>query len=185
MAGTKGITRVLVTGGCGFIGSNLVRHLLRRRTRWEVVNLDLLTYAGNRDNLSDVEANPRYRFVRGDVAEAGQVRRAIRGCQAVLHLAAESHVDRSIEGATPFLRTNVHGTGVLLEEARRAAVERFVHVSTDEVYGSLGPRGRFTERSALAPNSPYAASKAGSDLLVRAFHRTHGLPAIVTRCSPW
>jgi dTDP-glucose 4,6-dehydratase len=179
----RGAYRVLVTGGCGFIGSNLVRFLLRRRTRWEVANLDLLTYAGNRDNLADVEDDPRYRFLRGDVADAGQVRRALRGCQAVLHLAAESHVDRSIEGSTPFLRTNVIGTGVLLEEARRAGVERFVHVSTDEVYGSLGPRGRFTERTALAPNSPYAASKAGSDLLVRSFHRTHGLATLITRCS--
>jgi dTDP-glucose 4,6-dehydratase len=117
------------------------------------------------------------------VAEPRAVRRALAGCSAVFHLAAESHVDRSIEGSLPFVRTNVTGTGVLLEEARRAGVRRFVHVSTDEVYGSLGSRGRFRETTPLAPNSPYAASKAGSDLLVHAFHKTHGLPALITRCS--
>ena len=174
--------RVLVTGGAGFIGSNLVRHLLARRPSWEVVNLDALTYAGNLDNLADLERHPRYRFVRGDIADPAAVRRAMAGCLGVLHLAAESHVDRSIEGSLPFLHTNVSGTGVLLEEAARIGVQRFVQVSTDEVYGSLGPRGRFTERTALAPNSPYAASKAASDLLVRSFHVTHGVPAIVTRC---
>jgi len=174
--------RVLVTGGAGFIGSNLVRHLLVRRPSWEVVNLDSLTYAGNLDNLADLDRHPRYRFVRGDIADPAAVRRAMAGCRWVLHLAAESHVDRSIEGSLPFLHTNVSGTGVLLEEASRVGVERFVHVSTDEVYGSLGPRGRFTERTPLSPNSPYAASKAASDLLVRSFHVTHGVPAIVTRC---
>jgi dTDP-glucose 4,6-dehydratase len=173
---------VLVTGGAGFIGSNLVRHLLARRPRCEVVNLDSLTYAGNLDNLTDLDRHPRYRFVRGDIADPAAVRRAMAGCDGVFHLAAESHVDRSIEGSLPFLRTNVSGTGVLLEEAARVGVKRFVHVSTDEVYGSLGPRGRFTERTPLAPNSPYAASKAASDLLVRSFHVTHGVPAIVTRC---
>jgi dTDP-glucose 4,6-dehydratase len=174
---------VLVTGGCGFIGSNLIRHLLARRPGWEIVNLDLLTYAGNPGNLADVAGDRRYTLVRGDVADPGAVRRAMRGCRGVFHLAAESHVDRSIEGSLPFLRTNLLGTGVLLEEAARIGVERFVHVSTDEVYGSLGPRGLFTERTPLRPNSPYSASKAGSDLLARSFWRTHGLPAIVTRCS--
>ena len=181
--GVKQPYRVLVTGGCGFIGSNLIRHLLRHRSAWEVVNLDLLTYAGNPENLSELKGNSRYRFVRGDVAERRNVRRAMKGCQAVLHLAAESHVDRSIEGSLPFLRTNLVGTGVLLEEARSAGIERFVHVSTDEVYGSLGPRGFFREVTPLAPNSPYSASKAGSDLLVRSFHKTHGMKTMTTRCS--
>ena len=175
--------RVLVTGGAGFIGSNLVRLLLKQRPSWEVVNLDLLTYAGNPENLAGVRGDKRYRFFRGDIADPLAVRQALRGCDAVFHLAAESHVDRSIEGSFPFLRTNVTGTGVVLEEARRAGVKRFVHVSTDEVYGSLGPRGLFTEKTPLRPNSPYSASKAGSDLLVGAFHHTHGMWVAVTRCS--
>ncbi len=175
--------RVLITGGCGFIGSNLVRHLLSSRKSWEMVNLDQLTYAGNPENLADVDRDRRYRFVRGDIAETRDVRKAMAGCSAVFHLAAESHVDRSIEGSLPFVRTNVTGTAVLLEEAHRIGVRRFVHVSTDEVYGSLGPRGRFRESTPLSPNSPYAASKAGSDLLVHAFHKTHGLATLITRCS--
>jgi dTDP-glucose 4,6-dehydratase len=176
--------RILVTGGAGFIGANFVQHLLAEHSDDEVLTLDLLTYAGNLANLEPVLAEPRHRFVRGDVADRETVERLLgEGIDAVVNLAAESHVDRSIEDATAFLRTNVVGTQVLLDAARRAGVRRFVQVSTDEVYGSLGPEGVFTEESPLRPSSPYAASKAAADLLVRAAHRTYGLDAVVTRCS--
>ncbi len=176
--------RVLVTGGCGFIGSNLVRYLLEAEPELTVVNLDALTYAGNPANLADVARSPRYRFIHGDITDRAAVARALEGgVEAILHLAAESHVDRSIHDSGPFVRTNVLGTQVLLDAAREHKVARFVHVSTDEVYGSLGPTGAFTEETPLAPNSPYSASKAGSDLLVRAYHHTFGLPALITRCS--
>jgi dTDP-glucose 4,6-dehydratase len=175
---------VLVTGGCGFIGSNLVRHLLATCEDVQVVNLDLLTYAGNPDNLADVAAHPRYRFVHGDIADRELVRQIVGdGVHSILHLAAESHVDRSIHDASPFVRTNVVGTQVLLDAAKEFGVERFVQVSTDEVYGSLGETGRFTETTPLAPNSPYSASKAAADLLVRSYVHTFGLPAMITRCS--
>jgi dTDP-glucose 4,6-dehydratase len=174
---------VLVTGGCGFIGSNFLRYLLETEPGVAVVNLDLLTYAGNPANLADLEGHPRYRFVQGDVADPEAVRAALRGADSVIHFAAESHVDRSILDSGPFVRTNVVGTQVLLDAARAAAVRRYVQVSTDEVYGSLGPTGAFTEETALAPNSPYAASKAAADLLVRSYAHTFGLPAVVTRCS--
>jgi dTDP-glucose 4,6-dehydratase len=174
---------LLVTGGCGFIGSNFLRYLMETDPGVEVVNFDALTYAGNLANLEDVAGHPRYRFVRGDVADREAVRRVMQGVRSVIHFAAESHVDRSILDSGPFVRTNVVGTQVLLDAAREAAVERFVHVSTDEVYGSLGPTGAFTEETPLAPNSPYAASKAASDLLVRSYAHTFGTPAIVTRCS--
>jgi dTDP-glucose 4,6-dehydratase len=148
------------------------------------VNVDVLTYSGNLENLADVEADPRYRFARADVADREAIEKAAGGAvDEIVHLAAESHVDRSIEDAGAFLRTNVIGTQVLLDLARAWKVKRFVHVSTDEVYGSLGPQGKFTEETPLAPNSPYAASKAASDLLVRAAHHTHGVPAVITRCS--
>lgn len=176
--------RVMITGGAGFIGSNLVRYILQRCSDWEVVNYDLLTYAGNLISLKDVEDNPRYRFVRGDVGDEEGVKRAMEGCQLVFHLAAESHVDRSILDATPFVRTNVMGTQVMMEVARECGVDRFIQVSTDEVYGALGPEDPpFTEDHPLKPNSPYSASKAGADLLVRAYVRTYEFPAIITRCS--
>jgi dTDP-glucose 4,6-dehydratase len=175
--------RLLVTGGAGFIGANFVQHVLAMHPEDEVVTLDLLTYAGNLANLAPVIDDPRHRFVRGDVADRATVNAALDGVDAIAHLAAESHVDRSIDDATLFLRTNVTGTQVLLDAARVAKVPRFLHVSTDEVYGSLGPTGAFSEESPLAPNSPYAASKAASDLLVRAAHHTHGLDAVITRCS--
>jgi dTDP-glucose 4,6-dehydratase len=175
---------VVVTGGCGFIGSNFVRFLLETDPAVNVVNFDQLTYAGNLANLSDLARHPRYRFVKGDVAELAAVREVVKGgVDSVIHFAAESHVDRSILDSGPFLRTNVLGTQVLLDAARAANVRKYVQVSTDEVYGSLGPTGAFTEETPLAPNSPYAASKASADLLVRAYHHTFGFPAVITRCS--
>jgi dTDP-glucose 4,6-dehydratase len=175
---------ILVTGGAGFIGSNHIRFLLGN-TRDRVVNLDLLTYAGNLENLAGCEDDPRYRFVRGDIRDRDLVRSLLKGeaIDAVVHFAAESHVDRSVEGPEVFVTTNVLGTEILLEESKAAGVGRFVMVSTDEVYGSLGSEGFFTEQSPLAPNSPYAASKAAADLLCRAFFKTFGFPVIVTRCS--
>jgi len=213
--------RILVTGGAGFIGSNLVRHLLTTATDLELINLDLLTYAGNLESLADVEDDPRYRFVRGDICDAEVVAPLMEGVDVVYHLAAESHVDRSILSDAPFVRTNVLGTQTLLAAALAAGVGRFVHVSTDEVYGELpwrdpgdasgaapgaasggAPRAsgdadaspgaaagapddapRFTEDTPLAPRSPYSASKAGSDLLALAYHATHGMDVVVTRCS--
>ena len=175
--------RILVTGGAGFIGANFVQHVLAEHAEDELVTFDLLTYAGNLANLEPVMGERRHRFVRGDIADAAAVTAALDGIEAVVHFAAESHVDRSISDASDFLRTNVVGTQVLLDAARAAGVRRFVQVSTDEVYGSLGPSGAFTEESPLRPNSPYAASKAGADLLVRAAQRTHGLDAVITRCS--
>jgi len=178
---------LLVTGGAGFIGSNFVHLLAASRPAWRVVNLDALTYAGNLENLTEVEGRPGYTFVHGDITLPGDVRRAFEACGdgpvAVVHLAAESHVDRSIQSGLPFVQTNVAGTQVLLDESRSRGVERFVHVSTDEVYGSLGATGLFTEDTPIAPNSPYSASKAASDLLVRAAVETHGFPGLITRCS--
>jgi dTDP-glucose 4,6-dehydratase len=188
---------LIITGGAGFIGSNFVHLVLRERPHWKLVNLDLLTYAGNLENLSAIERDPRYRFVQGDIAEAADVERAFAAARElggatppwVVHLAAESHVDRSIVSGLPFVRTNVLGTQVLLDLARAHGVTRFLHVSTDEVYGSLGATGAFSEETPLAPNSPYSASKAGSDLLARAAFHTHGFPTLITRCSnnygPW
>ena len=175
---------VLVTGGCGFIGSNFVRHLLATDESARVVNLDALTYAGNPANLADLASHPRYAFVKGDVTARDDVRGAMAGgVTDIIHFAAESHVDRSIQDSGPFVRTNVLGTQVLLDAAREFEVNKYVQVSTDEVYGSLGASGFFTEETPLHPNSPYSASKAGADLLVQAYHHTFGLPAVVTRCS--
>jgi dTDP-glucose 4,6-dehydratase len=174
---------LLVTGGCGFIGANFIRYSLAQKSEWRIVNLDALTYAGNLANLADVAGDPRYRFVKGDVAQPADVAAAMAGCDAAVHFAAESHVDRSLDGAALFVRTNVAGTQTMLDEARRVGLQKFVQVSTDEVYGSLGPTGLFTEESPLQPSSPYSASKAAADLLALAQHRTFGLPAIVTRCS--
>ncbi len=183
------IQTVLVTGGAGFIGSNFVHTLVEERPDWRIVNLDALTYAGNLDNLEAVEGREGYAFVKGDVCSREDVDRALDAAEAfggplgVVHFAAESHVDRSIESGLPFVQANVMGTQVLLDACRARGVGRFVHVSTDEVYGSLGKEGFFTEETPLAPNSPYAASKAASDLLVRAACHTHGFPACITRCS--
>ena len=175
--------RLLVTGGCGFIGSNFVRHVLQARSEWDVVVYDLLTYSGNLGNVADLVPCPRFRFVKGDIADSNGVANAAAGVDTIVNFAAESHVDRSILEATPFVHTNILGTQVLLEAARTLHVGRFVQISTDEVYGSLGPTGRFREDRALAPNSPYSASKAAADLLVRAYVQTHAVPAIVLRSS--
>ncbi len=178
------MSKILVTGGAGFIGSNFVRMLLAG-SEHKVVNLDALTYAGNLENLRDVENNSRYEFVRGDISDSAQMR-AVFGehrPEIVVHFAAESHVDRSVLDATAFVQTNVQGTQVLLDQSRAYGVERFVHVSTDEVYGSLGAWGYFTEDTPLQANSPYSASKAGSDLLVRAAVHTHDMDCVITRCS--
>jgi len=186
VAGTR---TVLVTGGAGFIGSNFIHMLVELRPDWRVVNFDVLTYAGNLENLTAVEAHPGYSFVRGDIRSPDDVTRVFEqacaegGELSVVHFAAESHVDRSIMSGLPFVESNVLGTQVLLDESRTRGVARFVHVSTDEVYGSLGKTGFFTEQTPIQSNSPYAASKAASDMLVRATYKTHGFPAIITRCS--
>ncbi len=173
--------KLLVTGGAGFIGSNFVRYFMGRHES-TVVTLDALTYAGNLANLEPVLKNHRHTFIKGDICDRAAVDTAMAGVDAVVHFAAESHVDRSIEDAGVFLKTNVGGTGVLLEAARRYNIMKFVHVSTDEVYGSIG-EGYAIESSPLHPNSPYAASKASSDLLALSYHATYGLPVVITRCS--
>jgi len=177
--------KVLVTGAAGFIGSNFVRHVLGAHADWQVVNMDKLTYAGNLANLEAVAGDPRYRFHRADICDAEAVGRIFsrEKPDAVINFAAETHVDRSIDDPSLFLRTNILGTQVLLDAARAAGVARYLQISTDEVYGSLGPTGRFSEDSPLRPNSPYAASKTAADLLVRAYFKTYGLPVVVTRCS--
>lgn len=176
--------RLLVTGGAGFIGSNLVRYLLAQPELEHLVNLDALTYAGNPENLAGI-ADPRHVFEHVDLRERERVLSVVRthGVTHVMHLAAESHVDRSIAAPADFIHTNVVGTFHLLEAARAAGVERLLHVSTDEVYGSLGSEGLFSESTPYAPNSPYSASKAAADMLVRAYVHTYGLPAVVTNCS--
>ncbi|QWF79267.1 dTDP-glucose 4,6-dehydratase [Amycolatopsis sp. CA-230715] len=178
--------RVLVTGGAGFIGSHYVRQAVSGAypalADAEIVVLDKLTYAGNEANLAPVADDPRYKFVRGDICDAELVTGLMAGVDLVVHFAAESHVDRSITGAADFVLTNVLGTQTLLQAALLAEVGKFVHVSTDEVYGSIA-EGSWPEEHALEPNSPYSASKASSDLLARSYHRTHGLPVCVTRCS--
>lgn len=179
-------TRILVTGGAGFIGSNFVRFALGERDDLEIVNLDALTYSGNPDNLADLEGAPRHRFLHGDICDRETVERAMDACNAVVHFAAESHVDRSIADSSPFIQTNIAGTQTLLDAARTVGVGKFVHVSTDEVYGDLPldrPEIKFTEQTPIRPSSPYSASKAGSDLLVRAAAHTFNLPCCMTRCS--
>lgn len=181
---------ILITGGAGFIGSNFVLYFLEKHPDWNVFNLDALTYAGNPDNLKSVEQNRRYSFIKGNICDKELVRSVFKqyDISAVVHFAAESHVDRSITGPDQFVITNVLGTQVLLQAAKEAWEgdfdnRRFVHVSTDEVYGTLGPDGYFTEETPISPNSPYSASKAGSDLLVKAYHETFRFPSIITRCS--
>jgi dTDP-glucose 4,6-dehydratase len=176
--------KILVTGGAGFIGSNFLRYMLEQHHDYKIVNLDNLTYAGNLENLKDLKDNTRYTFVKGDIANTKTVAEVMAGgIDAVVNFAAESHVDRSIEEPGIFVKTNVLGTQVLLDAARKYKVNKFLQVSTDEVYGTLGPEGLFSEKSPLQPNSPYSASKTGADLLVRAYHKTFGLNVNITRCS--
>jgi len=181
----RSVMTLLVTGGAGFIGSNFVLHMLRKYPDFRIVNLDKLTYAGNLENLREVEGDPRHIFCQGDIRDSDLVLELVRryGVEAIVNFAAESHVDRSILEASEFVRTNVEGTGVLLEAAKRHPLKKFVQISTDEVYGSLGPEGRFTESTPLHPNSPYAASKASADLLALAYRHTFGVPVVVTRSS--
>ncbi len=185
MGGKAGVAmRILATGGAGFIGSNFIRHLLAAEPACRIVNLDKLTYAGNLENLAEIERDSRYRFVKGSICDALLVDELLKdGFDALINFAAESHVDRSIQDSRAFTETNILGAQVILEACRRHRVPRMIQVSTDEVYGSLGPSGRFTEESPLRPNSPYAASKAAADLLALAYFRTYGLPVIVTRSS--
>ncbi|OGP75244.1 MAG: dTDP-glucose 4,6-dehydratase [Deltaproteobacteria bacterium RBG_16_49_23] len=179
--------RLLVTGGCGFIGSNFIRYYLKNYPEVSIINVDKLTYAGNLENLTDLSHSARYHFIRGDIADAPRMEELIRkGVDAIVNFAAESHVDRSIEDPGAFMKTNIFGTFTLLEAVRKAFPGqkiRFLHISTDEVYGSLGETGAFTEETPLAPNSPYSASKTAADMMVRAYHHTYGLPAVITRCS--
>ncbi|NUM33693.1 MAG: dTDP-glucose 4,6-dehydratase [Candidatus Brocadiae bacterium] len=181
---------ILVTGGCGFIGANFIQYMFRTYPHLSIVNLDKLTYAGNPDNLKNIAQCLQYRFIKGDICDQGLVTKLFQEYpfDAVVHFAAESHVDRSITGPEIFIITNVLGTQILLEAAKahwqnQLKNKRFVYISTDEVYGSLGDKGYFTEHSPIAPNSPYSASKAGADLLARSYAHTFGFPALVTRCS--
>jgi dTDP-glucose 4,6-dehydratase len=177
--------KLLVTGGAGFIGSSFVRFVLRTQPDVEIVNYDLLTYAGNLRNLDEVASDARYAFVRGDIADPKSVRDVFENhkIDAVVNFAAETHVDRSIEDSAPFVRSNVVGTQCLLDNARHFKVSKFVQISTDEVYGSLGPEGAFREDTPLDPSSPYSASKAGADMLVMSYFRTHKFPIVITRCT--
>ena len=174
--------KLLVTGGCGFIGSNFIRYFLKNRPGWGVINLDKLSYSGNPANLRDLKGSSHYEFVKGDITDKKLVLRLMKKASAVLHFAAETHVDRSIESADDFLRTNIQGTASMLEASLACGIKRFVHMSTDEVYGSI-VKGYADERARLLPNSPYSASKAAADLLVRSFQETFKHPAMIVRCT--
>lgn len=176
-------TKILITGGCGFIGSWLIRHLLATQPDVQVINLDLLTYAGNPENLKDVASDPRYQFVQGDICDATLVNRLMENADICVNVAAQTHVDRSISGPGVFIETNVLGTQVLLETARNHAIRKFIQVSTDEVYGSIEGTARFTETSPLEPSSPYSSSKASADLIALSYWKTYGLPVCITRCT--
>ena len=175
--------RLLVTGGCGFIGSNFILQILEKYPNYSIINLDKLTYAGNINNLNSIKDDPRYRFVRGDICDKDLVDSLMKEVEIVVHFAAESHVDRSILSSDEFIRTNVLGTQILLDAALRNGKKRFHHISTDEVFGSLGNEGKFSETTNYDPRSPYSASKAAADHLVRAYYHTHGLPITISNCS--
>jgi dTDP-glucose 4,6-dehydratase len=174
--------KLLVTGGCGFIGSNFIHYMMKKYPDYKIINLDKLTYAGNLDNLKEFENNPNYSFVKGDICDPHLVNETMKNVDHVVHFAAESHVDRSIEDGSVFVKTNVLGTHTLLQSALEYNIERFIHVSTDEVYGSI-KAGSFKETDILTPSSPYSSSKAGSDLLAQSYFITYGLPVIITRCT--
>src|SRR3990170_2205967 len=174
--------QLMITGGSGFIGSNFIRYILKTYPHYAVVNYDKLTYAGNPDNLKDLEGSANYEFVHGDIDDIDKAVTVMRGCDAVINFAAESHVDRSIKSAREFMLTNVVGTQTLLEASRIVSPSRFIHVSTDEVYGSRN-KGSFSEKDPLLPSSPYSASKAASDLVCQAYRTTYGLPVMITRSS--
>ena len=175
--------KILITGGCGFIGSNFIRYILKKYPDYEIVNIDALTYAGNPENLRDIKKDKRYRFVHGRIEDEKLVARVFGNADYVVNFAAETHVDRSIQNSLPFLTTNILGTHTLLEAARTGSMKKFVHISTDEVYGALGSKGKFTEKTMLAPNSPYSASKASADLLIRSYYETYKLPVVIVRPS--
>ncbi|OGE65102.1 dTDP-glucose 4,6-dehydratase [Candidatus Daviesbacteria bacterium RIFCSPLOWO2_02_FULL_36_7] len=176
--------RILVTGGAGFIGSNFIHYWAKFHPEDQIINLDVLTYAGHLESLKDLENNPNYKFIKGDITDAGMVRQAMDGVDIVVHFAAESHVDRSVIDPLRFVKTNVLGTAVLLNAAMEAKIKRFHHISSDEVYGQLGPNDSpFTENIPYSPRTPYSASKAGSDHLVRAYFETYGLPITITNCA--
>lgn len=177
------MTTILVTGGAGFIGSCFVRHMLKKHPDYKIINLDALTYCGNIENLKDIENNPNYTFIHGNICDTKLVREIINSCDCVVNFAAESHVDNSIKHPEIFVETNVQGTLNLLQASKEKGIERFLQVSTDEVYGTLGKTGYFYETTPLAPNSPYSASKASADMLVRAYHETYNMPTLNTRCS--
>lgn len=175
---------ILITGGAGFIGSNFVRHMVKKYPDYQIINMDALTYAGNLENLSEIDGEKNYRFIKADITDKDAVDAIMQsGVDAIVNFAAESHVDRSIEDPGIFVRTNIMGTQILLDAARKYSIKKYLQVSTDEVYGTLGADGLFSETTPLAPNSPYSASKTGADLLVRAYHETYGLPVNITRCS--
>lgn len=174
--------KILVTGGCGFIGSHYIKNHLASNPKDEIVNLDKLTYAGRLENLKEIEKNPNYSFVKGDICNSTDVEKAIRGCESIIHFAAESHVDRSIQSASEFIQTDVVGTYTLLEASRKSEIKKFVQISTDEVYGQI-LKGSFTEESLLMPRNPYSASKAAADRLAYSFFATYGLPVSITRSS--
>ena len=177
------MTTILVTGGAGFIGSCFVRYMLKQHPDYKIINLDALTYCGNLENLNDIKDNPNYKFVHGNICDKKLVPELVEQVDAIVNFAAESHVDNSIKHPEIFVETNVQGTLNLLQSAKEFKIEKYLQVSTDEVYGTLGKSGYFTETTPLAPNSPYSASKAGADMLVRAYHETYGLPTLNTRCS--
>ncbi len=177
------MVKILVTGGAGFIGSNFVRYMLNKYSNYEIVNLDALTYCGNLENLSGLENNTNYSFIKGNISDKDLVNEITEDIDYIINFAAESHVDRSIEDPEIFINSNILGTQVLLDAAKKYNIKKFLQISTDEVYGSLGKDGYFKEDTPLAPNSPYSASKAGADLMVRAYNKTFGLPVNITRCS--
>ena len=177
------MTNILVTGGAGFIGSNFVRYMVNKYSQYHIINLDALTYCGNLENLKDIENKDNYTFVKGDIRDKDTVDDLVKKCDYVINFAAESHVDRSITDPEIFIKSNVLGTQVLLNAAKEYGVDKYIQISTDEVYGTLGSQGYFTETTPLQPNSPYSASKAGGDLITRAYHETFDLPINITRCS--